>query len=422
MADKIRVLVVDDLRETRESVHKLLQFDPDVTVVGEAASGREAIQKAQELQPDVILMDVNMPDMDGISASKAITQSVPIAQIIIMSVQSDTPYLRRAMLAGARDFLMKPFSLDELMRAIHEVYDRRPTVPETAFAPGQATRPGLPPAMPGAPVQPQAGKIVCVFSPKGGSGCTTLALNLAVSLAEKGYRTLLLDGNFQFGTVSVMLNLKATATILDLVERIGEMDADLITSVALTHDSGLQVILAPRRPEMAELINAEQLQKLMAALRQVYQFVVIDTSSCLSDLTLIMLDQADRILLVTEQNLPTLKTARDFLNLSQDLHYAENKVMLTVNRMSPKQRVTVQDIAKILKRPVLVTVPLDSEAATRAADRGHPVISGSTRKRPIAHALRTAAERLAAELQQGEGAELMAPPPPRSFLARLLGR
>ncbi len=422
MADKIRVLVVDDLRETRESVHKLLQFDPDVTVVGEAASGREAIQKAQELQPDVILMDVNMPDMDGISASKAITQSVPIAQIIIMSVQSDTPYLRRAMLAGARDFLMKPFSLDELMRAIHEVHDRRPATPTATFAPSQATLPGQPPTAPGAPTQPQAGKIVCVFSPKGGSGCTTLALNLAVSLAEKGYRTLLLDGSFQFGTVSVMLNLKATSTILDLMERMGELEADLITSVTLTHDSGLQVLLAPRRPEMAELVSVEHLQKLLAMLRHVYQFVIIDTSSCLSDLTLTMLDQADRILLVTEQNLPTLKTVRDFLNLSQDLHYAENKVMLTVNRMAPRQRVTVQDIAKILKRPVLLTIPLDSEAATRAADRGHPVVSGGTRKRPIASALRSAADRLAAELQQGEGAELMAEAPQRSFLARLLGR
>ncbi|GAB4146178.1 MAG: hypothetical protein Fur0021_04050 [Candidatus Promineifilaceae bacterium] len=422
MADKIRVLVVDDLRETRESVHKLLQFDPDVTVVGEAASGREAIQKAQELQPDVILMDVNMPDMDGISASKAITQSVPIAQIIIMSVQSDTPYLRRAMLAGARDFLMKPFSLDELMRAIHEVYDRRPVMPTATFAPSQATLSGQPPTAPGASAQPQAGKIASVFSPKGGSGCTTLALNLAVSLAEKGYRTLLLDGSFQFGTVSVMLNLKATSTILDLIERMGELEADLITSVTLTHDSGLHVLLAPRRPEMAELINVEHLQKLLAMLRHVYQFVIIDTSSCLSDLTLTMLDQADRILLVTEQNLPTLKTARDFLNLSQDLHYAENKVMLTVNRMAPRQRVTVQDIAKILKRPVLLTIPLDSEAATRAADRGHPVVSGGTRKRPIASALRSAADRLAAELQQGEGAELMAEAPQRSFLARLLGR
>lgn len=422
MADKIRVLVVDDLRETRESVHKLLQFDPDVTVVGEAASGREAIQKAQELQPDVILMDVNMPDMDGISASKAITQSVPIAQIIIMSVQSDTPYLRRAMLAGARDFLMKPFSLDELMRAIHEVHDRRPATPTATFAPSQATLPGQPPTAPGASTQPQAGKIVCVFSPKGGSGCTTLALNLAVSLAEKGYRTLLLDGSFQFGTVSVMLNLKATSTILDLMERMGELEADLITSVTLTHDSGLQVLLAPRRPEMAELVSVEHLQKLLAMLRHVYQFVIIDTSSCLSDLTLTMLDQADRILLVTEQNLPTLKTVRDFLNLSQDLHYAENKVMLTVNRMAPRQRVTVQDIAKILKRPVLLTIPLDSEAATRAADRGHPVVSGGTRKRPIASALRSAADRLAAELQQGEGAELMAEAPQRSFLARLLGR
>ena len=128
MADKIEVMVVDDLRETRQSVSKMLQFDLNIEVVAEAENGKEAVEKAKKLMPDVVLMDVNMPDMDGITATKLISQSVPKCQIIIMSVQSDTPYMRKAMLAGARDFLMKPFSLDELHKAVHEVYDRRPTI------------------------------------------------------------------------------------------------------------------------------------------------------------------------------------------------------------------------------------------------------------------------------------------------------
>ncbi|MCB8950447.1 MAG: response regulator [Ardenticatenales bacterium] len=422
MATTIRVMVVDDLQETRESIYKFLQFDPGIEVIGEAASGREAIEKARQLQPDVILMDVNMPDMDGISATKAITQSVPMSQIIIMSVQSDTPYMRQAMMAGARDFLMKPFSLDDLLRAIHEVYERRPATPVAPYPAAAQPHAGIPATTAPAATLPQTGKIWCVFSPKGGSGCTTLALNLAVSLAEKGYRTLLFDGSLQFGTISVMLNLKATATVLELVERMDELDADLITSVVLTHDSGLQVLLAPRRPEMAELVTTEHIQKLLPALRNVYQIIILDTSSCLNEMTLTMLDQADRILLVTEQNLPNLKTARDFLNLSQDLHYAEDKVVLTVNRMLPKNRVTVKDIAKILKRPVVLTIPLDNEAATRAADRGHPIVSGGTRKRPVAQALRAAAAQLVADPRQEDGDGALAPPPRQSFFARLFGR
>ena len=112
MSDKINVLIVDDIPETRENVRKLLQFEPDVKVIGHAGSGEEAISMAKEMRPDVVLMDINMPDADGIMASQTITTTVPETQVIIMSVQSEADYIRRAMLAGARDFLMKPFSGD----------------------------------------------------------------------------------------------------------------------------------------------------------------------------------------------------------------------------------------------------------------------------------------------------------------------
>jgi pilus assembly protein CpaE len=126
MAENIRVLIVDDLPETRENVRKLLQFESDVEVIGQAGTGEEAVQMAQEYQPDIILMDINMPGIDGIGASQKISELVPRSQIIIMSVQSDSDYLRRAMLAGARDFLTKPFGGDELITAIRRVHEKRP--------------------------------------------------------------------------------------------------------------------------------------------------------------------------------------------------------------------------------------------------------------------------------------------------------
>ena len=105
--DKIRVLIVDDVSETRENVRKLLQFESDVDVVGVARTGREAIQLSQDLNPDVVLMDINMPDMDGIAATEAIRSKQPVVQVVILSVQGDQNYMRRAMLAGARDFLTR---------------------------------------------------------------------------------------------------------------------------------------------------------------------------------------------------------------------------------------------------------------------------------------------------------------------------
>src|SRR3954447_5974713 len=131
----IKVLIVDDIPETRENLKKLLAFEQDIEVVGTASTGREGLELAQELLPDIILMDINMPDMDGISATEQISKAVPQTSVVMMSVQSEADYLRRAMLAGARDFLTKPISGEELYSTVRSVYERRPQIaiqPQTA--------------------------------------------------------------------------------------------------------------------------------------------------------------------------------------------------------------------------------------------------------------------------------------------------
>ncbi len=163
--DKIRVVIVDDVSETRENVRKLLQFESDVDVVGLARTGKEAIQISQELNPDVVLMDINMPDMDGISATEAIRSKQPTVQVVILSVQSDQNYMRRAMLAGARDFLTKPPMGDELISAIRRAgamaqSERSKNIPIQALP--AAGNIGVLAAGYGSP----KGKIISVYSPK----------------------------------------------------------------------------------------------------------------------------------------------------------------------------------------------------------------------------------------------------------------
>ncbi|MFM2105317.1 MAG: hypothetical protein RL338_349, partial [Chloroflexota bacterium] len=115
MADRIRLLIVDDIPETREHLTRLLGFEDDIEVVGDAGTGTDALREAERLRPDVVLMDINMPDMDGIAVTERLATVVPTAAVIMMSVQGEADYLRRAMLAGAREFLVKPFSSDELV-------------------------------------------------------------------------------------------------------------------------------------------------------------------------------------------------------------------------------------------------------------------------------------------------------------------
>src|SRR5215475_11741157 len=162
----IKVLIVDDIPETRENLKKLLAFETDIEVAGTASTGREGLELAQQLLPDIILMDINMPDMDGIAATEAISKVVPQASVVMMSVQSEADYLRRAMLVGARDFLTKPISGEELYSTIRSVYDRRPQIVAAPVAPI-----GGPSSVGGSTTH--NAHVIVVYSPQGGAGKTT---------------------------------------------------------------------------------------------------------------------------------------------------------------------------------------------------------------------------------------------------------
>ena len=192
MADRIRVLIVDDIPETRDHLSKLLGFESDIEVVGAAASGAEALELAGSTSPDVVLMDINMPDMDGIATTEQLAARAPTAAVIMMSVQGEADYLRRSMLAGAREFLVKPFSSDELTASIRQVAEReRDKMSRMASAPAMVAAAGQAAAAAAAgtdePGEP--GLVIAVFSPKGGVGRTTIAVNLAVAAAPGAWRT-----------------------------------------------------------------------------------------------------------------------------------------------------------------------------------------------------------------------------------------
>lgn len=125
MAGNITLLIVDDLFTTRENIYKLLEFYPEVIPVGQAENAWEAIQKARELAPDVVLMDLNMPEMDGISGTKALLAAVPESCVLMMSVQGEREYQEQALAAGAKAYLVKPFTGQELVQTVQAVCKER---------------------------------------------------------------------------------------------------------------------------------------------------------------------------------------------------------------------------------------------------------------------------------------------------------
>lgn len=374
---KIRVLIVDDIAETRENIRKLLQFEPDIDVVAMARTGREGIQLSKEYKPNVVLMDINMPDMDGIQATEVIVKEVPIAQIIIVSVNSDTDYLRRAMLAGARDFLSKPPSADELINTIRRLGEMSrqreqmiAAAPPTAAGAG-ARRPG------------QEGRIITVYSPKGGVGCTTIATNLAVALHSDDSKVLVVDANLQFGDIGVFFNLKGKHSLVSLIARAEEMEDDFTQSVLIAHSSGVKVIVGPPTPEDAELVTPSALKKVLENLREGFAYVIVDTSSVLREVEIALFDISDRIILVASPDIPSLANVKKFFDLAVKLEYPPDKTILIMNKVDKRGGISPASVEETLKHPIKGQILIDEKTVLTAINSGVPFVTGPKNLPPV---------------------------------------
>jgi pilus assembly protein CpaE len=356
-----------------------------VEVIGIARTGKEAIQVSQELNPDVVLMDINMPDMDGIAATEAIRAKQQAVQVIILSVQSDQNYMRRAMLVGARDFLTKPPMGNELISAIRRAGEMAKTEREKASRVQAVSLPGSIGTASG--FGGSHGKIVVVYSPKGGTGCTTVAVNLALALTDSGTKIALVDGNLQFGDVAVFLNEQGKNTVVDLAPRADELDAEIVEEVMVKHSaSGLRILAAPNRPEYAEKVSSGQFAKMLEYLTQLYDYVIVDTTPMLSDVTLATVDVSDLILLITTQDIPSIKNCRLFLDLLLNLGIKRDRVVFIMNRFDKKVNITPDRVADNLKQEVSYVLPIDDTTAVKAVNRGVPFVLDN-KSQPIARGI-----------------------------------
>lgn len=364
----IKVLIVDDIPETREHLSRLLGLERDLDVAGTAGTGEEAIKVAMELRPDVIVMDINMPGMDGVAAAEIISQRLPTSPIIMMSVHGEANQLKRAISAGAREFLVKPFSGDEFSASIRTVFERE-------IARRSQFEASVPTVTTPVPTDDGDHQVIAVFSPKGGAGRTTIATNLAVALhRETGVRVCLVDANLQFGDVGVLLNLNPKdKSILDAVET-GDPDGDIVDTCVIDHSTGIRVLLAPPSPEGADLVTPHHMRSIIDHLSIGHQYVVIDLPSGLSDLSLAVMDAADTILVMTALEITTIKNVRLFLEVAEQLEYARTKVRLVINRADAAQGIRIADVEASVRRPIDGAIVSDGRLAVLAVNRGVPFV------------------------------------------------
>jgi len=118
---KTRILLADDHKLMRSGLKVLIEQQPGLAIVGEAADGREAVALAKTLKPDVVVMDIGMPNLNGIEAAHQITQALPEIAVVMLSMHSDESYILRALKAGAKGYLLKDSAEADLIRAVHAV-------------------------------------------------------------------------------------------------------------------------------------------------------------------------------------------------------------------------------------------------------------------------------------------------------------
>lgn len=307
--------------------------------------------------------------------------------------------MRRAMLAGARDFLTKPPMGDELISAIRRAgemahAERAKGIKQlgaSSASGGTASHANI--------SQPSKGKIVTVYSPKGGTGCTTIAVNLAIALHNEDTRVVLVDANLQFGDVAVFLNEQGKNTVLELAPRVDELEPEVVEEILIRHEaSGIRILAAPQRPEHAEKVNADQFAKILQFLQGMYAYVVVDTSPILTDVILSTIDISDVIVLVTTQEIPSIKNARLVLDLLKTLGVSKERIVFAMNRYDKRIAITPDRVSENLKHEISVTIPLDEKIVITSVNRGVPFMMDNNKLQPVGKGIFSLAEAIRARL------------------------
>jgi pilus assembly protein CpaE len=352
-----RILLVDDDPETQRTVTQLLgQEGYDVLL---ARNGPEGLKRWQKDRPDLVLLSVTLPRMGGyevtarIRAGETGATHVPI---ILLSDQTDLQQRVLGLRAGADDDQGKPFHPAELLARIKGLLARY--VPKLGNA-----------------VAGSLGRTYAFYGARGGVGTTTLAINTAIALHRDLHRrVVLVDGNLQFGDHRIFLDLDAgRKSIVDAVSAL-TIDQDLLRSVVVRHESGIDVLLAPPTPEAAETISTEQrhLVRIIETLRAMYDYVLIDIDKRLDETNLDVITASDSLYVVMTADLSSLKNVRLMLETLTSLGVVSERVHLVLNRASSVTGISVTRAESALKRKIEFQVMNDYRTAIGAFNSGAP--------------------------------------------------
>jgi pilus assembly protein CpaE len=364
--EEVRILIVDDHPPTIENITRMLQFEQDIRVVGTATTGQEGLDLAKEVDPHVVLMDVSLPDMDGIETAGKMRDFKPFVEVIMLSIDRDFELMTRAMNEGVGHFMLKPPPPDKLLEEIRKAAERREKRKKVTG------RLKPPPEME-INHRPK-GKIIAVYSGKGGVGRTLLSTNLALLLNTEETPTILVDADLQFGDALVFMNLQRKYSITDIATYVDELDQEILEEVLTVHEQGLKILAAPHSPESASQIKVEALIKILEYVQKQFAYIVVDTASHLDDISLSILELSDLIISIATPDIPSIKNIRTVMNTLYEQGIDREKALLVLNSVERRDRITSERVEEHLKQEIVAELPYDRVSVKRSINRGEPLV------------------------------------------------
>ena len=348
--NQIRLLLVEDVPQVAQYVRGLLTSQGNIKLLDVLTDGRNVEGQVRELRPDVLIVDALLQGkVKGLQVAENVRRSGINVPTIVLTVPQNPVDANPGK--GVDRVLKMPFSGYDLVNLLQStMQEHMASTPEGAS------------------------KIISVFSPKGGVGKSTMAFNLAVVFAQQGaLKTVLVDGSIQYGDLRSLLKVPADApSILDLpTDRIQESD---LSDVLWRDPSGVDILLAPPRVEMAEMVTTRDIDKILSMLRRLYNVIVIDTSTQLTELVLSFLDASDVILEIITYESTTLHNARSIGDAFRAIGYPASKVQYLVNRSDSTGGIDTSAIPQILGREPEYGVVSDGRLVVEANNQGVPFV------------------------------------------------
>jgi pilus assembly protein CpaE len=371
--EQIRLLVVEDVPQVASHVRALLAAQSQIKMLDVVTSGDRAVAGVTEMKPDVVIVDALLQGrVSGQQVAEQIRRAEPQVGVIMLTVPQNP--VREDAERGIDAVLKMPFTGFDLTTMVRNVGETRAV--ESARA---------------------GSLIVTLFSPKGGVGRTTLAYNVAVALG-KDHRTCLIDGSLQFSDLRGLLRVPAVApSIVNLpTDRIREQD---LIEVMWRDPSGIDILLAPPRVEMAEMVTTRDVEKVLSILRQLYEFVIIDTRAALSDDVLVFLDSADLILQILTYDSMAIRSLAMSAETFAAIGYPQSKLATVLNRADASGGFDKADVEQALGSKIDFEVVSDGRLVLSSNNEGVAFVASSPDS-PIAEGVRRIADSLAAHQRE----------------------